>query len=298
MNLQSFKVGVRLIFIFLILWTILAMYFDESSLDTCSTDRKLHLQSGFFRQTTRMLFYFTVSMLVFFIMQILSWAPFTTVMLKKSLQINYSSFTIAFTILWYCMTYTICFIVKHILDDQNCSSHPNSVSGHYTFHIYYLLSLPYLYMTLAEYQISTSKVINSKNKRDDNSLVQVFRNGPSVHTLAMTYVLFVVSAVLTLTRTWTFGFHSLRQILYGTLLALISHITCISLLEQVSRTQKHGPLVGTIILTSGLVVSGLFVLLLFESVPFEIYELATITALWLVVILYSWKEYSRKLKAE
>jgi len=114
--------------------------------------------------------------------------------------------------------YCILDILKDTIGDQKCSKHANSISGHFSFHVFYFLSLQFLMVRL---------------KRDPTNLNNYFGLSGHLHKLLkvrartkgllLTFFIFTLSSFWTLTRTWYFGFHSQGQIINGILFGLLSH---------------------------------------------------------------------------
>jgi len=48
-----------------------------------------------------------------------------------------SAFATAYTLIWYMSCYCILDILKDTIGDQKCSKHANSISGHFSFHVFY-----------------------------------------------------------------------------------------------------------------------------------------------------------------
>jgi hypothetical protein len=300
-HIGLYKNLIKSLIIFLVLWIISAVYFD-STFDSCATDHTLHIKDGSFRTLTRFLFYTSVAMLVLFLIQLSLWKPFNK---SKGPPINFDTvFTIAFTVLWYIMTYFICVTAKVALSDANCASHPNSVSGHYAFHVYYMLALPHLYMTVAGSELSSAKqefeAQKQRNKKDLEKKSDALRTyGFKISRRGLllgTYVLFAVTALMTMSRTWRFGFHTLRQILYGALLGVFSHYLAIVFIALAQRSHK-GPLTLMSFLTCGLMVSAL-VVIKHATFPLSTFEVYVSVLLWATAFVYSWWRYTSKVKQE
>lgn len=136
----------------------------------------------------------------------------------NSLKINWAAtYACGITIFWYGSTYLLCYALKIILGDSTCHEHPNSVSGHYCFHVFYILSTLFLIVQL-ERDPQALRHYSGLLWQDFNSVRSESK------LLIMTYVVFVCCSLFTLSRTWIFGYHSLRQILYGVILALLSNL--------------------------------------------------------------------------
>jgi len=111
-----------------------------------------------------------------------------------------------------------------------------------------------------------------------------------------TYVVLAVTSFGTLSRTWWFGFHTLRQILYGALLGVASHYTVVILLAS-AKQSKNGPLVISGIVTIGILFSGKLVTF-YTALPLTNAELLLGTVMWGVIASYSWYKYNSKEKTQ
>jgi len=112
-------------------------------------------------------------------------------------------FSIALLQFWYYSTFLILVVFKYWLGDTNCSLHENSVSGHTSHHFYFALSSLYLTHCLLK---------NSSSNR--------FTKGVFI-TLTFLVTLF---SIINLNRTYYFGFHSLKQMVYGSIFGILSHL--------------------------------------------------------------------------
>jgi len=269
-----------------------AIYMKSTSFDTCAMDYSSFRKDTQFQTVSGILFYSTVAMVFFFLLQLSVWKRASWTATFDGL------FSIAFTILWFIMTFLICTIGKFILSDHNCAQHPNSISGHYAFHVYYMLALPHLYMTL-EHSVENAveannekRHLNKKKVKEETKTLRITKYS----LLLGTYVVLVLTSFGTLTRTWMFGFHTLRQISYGTMLAIVSHYIAVLLQTSAIRT-KTGPLVITSIVTFGLLLFGL-VVTRYSPLPLSKAELLLSNIMWVIIASYSWSKYSSKEKRQ
>jgi len=175
--------------------------------------------------------------------------------------------------IWYSCTYSICFALKYILQDTRCYGLPNSVSGHYTFHVFYILSTLYLivrtkrksqqfqnYLSLA----FLLRIIYQRNKLKLGTRVLVFL-----------LVLLIVSSTFTLFRTLALGYHTPRQIYYGILLSVLSHL-CLTLALECGCYLMA--LLTILMLTTGTLVY------VFAGNPFSSFEMLFIFLLYLLAL--------------
>lgn len=111
--------------------------------------------------------------------------------------------------LWFHTTYILLAAMKAPLADYNCAGRhpnfPNGVSGHYCYFIFVMLTAP--------------RFAQSRLQANPNIARSV------LVPVSMLIALFTVGAVSTLYRTFFHGYHSLRQILLGAALGIVSHVT-------------------------------------------------------------------------
>jgi hypothetical protein len=123
----------------------------------------------------------------------------------------------------------IVILLKFLIDDHSCNIHPNSVSGHYNLIIFATLGLLYLYFKDEEKPYSTYFWI--------------------------CFFVFKVSGWLMLYQTLFLGYHSIRQVVYGSLFAISWFILHTLFVEKDYASA----------LLIGLSVFGSFVLLIYMS---------------------------------
>ncbi|KAL9649627.1 hypothetical protein ABK040_003304 [Willaertia magna] len=96
---------------------------------------------------------------------------------------------------WYYISFSLVVFLKISIGDTICNKHPNSVSGHYNFMIYSLLTVNLL------------------------SLLTGWRN----RIFWICYIIYLSLAIILLADTFFDGYHSFRQCFYGSTVAIISH---------------------------------------------------------------------------
>jgi hypothetical protein len=153
-------------------------------------------------------------------------------------------YRILYLYLFYLASYFFCNALKSLLRDFSCSDHGNSVSGHYLFHLYAQWSVLWLHL--------------SQKRLDHASLLRwsVWRRlllSRRLHALdylfLSCYTAYVWTCTSILSETYLFGFHSPRQILYGTLLAVGVFLAATGTLSAVETkiaalsgyTHRHHP---------------------------------------------------------
>lgn len=139
-----------------------------------------------------------------------------------------------YALVWYYVSYALCISLKHYFDDIACSSHPNSVSGHFNFYLFASLTLTHLLVlaldTSAIHPPVSSSSASSASQKRHSSISQAIASFYShsfyrKHFLlyCITCICFFITAAIQLYRTYFYGFHSLRQIIYGSTLGLLSY---------------------------------------------------------------------------
>lgn len=135
---------------------------------------------------------------------------------------RYSGF-ILFSYLWYLHAYFLCNTLKQLLADYACNTHSNSVSGHYLFFIYTTFTLLHIHLhqlgllRAPLHSLSTWKKLLYGSR--ENIAFAVF------------YVVFLINASLIMYDTYIGGYHTLRQILYGTALAFLTQYVLVETIE-------------------------------------------------------------------
>ncbi|KAF2072714.1 hypothetical protein CYY_005974 [Polysphondylium violaceum] len=262
--------NIRLLSSFLLITFLFITLYSQffKNIDYCAVDRvysgdkwrHLHLMLSF-------------GCVLFCGLQFVFWSPLKPRSLKAKFQFNGRSlFFILYTLLWYGATYCLCTYLKVSLGDLTCNKHSNSVSGHFLFHSFYLLIIPYWFLTMGrihnkqqllspsshpDHQKKTSKrqqqqQSSSSTKRavresSRNELVLLKRllvENPTTIVLLITYLLYVYSSYINLDKTWVHGFHSPRQILYGLLLSFSSILALLQITSVYNNLQSKSSYIG------------------------------------------------------
>lgn len=121
----------------------------------------------------------------------------------------WATFTAFLTTVWFHTTYILLAALKALRADFNCAGRhpffPNGISGHYCYFVFVLLTL----IRFTRARVSANPSVSTS----------------SLLVLSALLAIFIVGAVATLYRTFFHGYHSPRQILLGTALGLVSHVT-------------------------------------------------------------------------
>merc|ERR1711879_1113371 len=113
-------------------------------------------------------------------------------------------------VLWFASTHGIGVTLKTLINDCNCNVHANSVSGHFAFFTFYMLAHPLLAAYLPRPHTSSY-----------SGWIWLF---------VPAYIIFFVGASITLSNTYLGGYHSLRQVIYGSMFSAAAfHLFCLLL---------------------------------------------------------------------
>jgi len=302
-SLEMYVVAVEVLIAVVALSGALFWYFRSPSLDVCWWDRSQNHSNPYFSLTSKILFNTSVLALILCFIQVAIWSPpFGEV--SKGFSVD-NLFGISFTFIWFIVTYLFCLIGKELLADQTCSTTKNSISGHYTFHVYYFLALPYAYLSVKTYQVveeaerKVPKPLPPASARTgwlrfDRTTISFF--GFTVDrekAIIFTFAVFAITTSLTLSRTLIYGFHSLRQIFYGTVLALISQYISTRLRPLGNKYPLH--LAASI--TASLVVLTV-VVTSFSHIPLDFAEKTIYTLSWVGMVYYAWRKHQNIMRAK
>lgn len=123
---------------------------------------------------------------------------------------------------------------KHVLDDRRCGhGRPNSVSGHFSYHAFFAFVLPYLWRVWALGTSSAAAAVATASAYPPRSAV--FARAVGLLALAV----FACASVYTLWNTYFWGYHSLRQVLYGVASAVLAALGFAALAEPVAAPLRR-----------------------------------------------------------
>lgn len=129
---------------------------------------------------------------------------------------------------FYLAAYFLCNGLKELLADRNCSTHGNSVSGHYLFFLYALGTNAYLF--LSHRQLHTQSIFS---RAFWSSFSATLRSSIVDYAFVVLYILLVFVVATILSDTYMFGYHSMRQILYGSYLSVLLFTLVTAVFEYV-----------------------------------------------------------------
>ena len=131
---------------------------------------------------------------------------------------------------WYLAAYFLCNALKGFMGDLTCNIHANSISGHYLFHLYSGLALLHLHASqthATHYSLLSSGFYQ-----------RLFRSNVNKLFMFVLTCYATISAII-LMNTYLHGYHSLRQILYGVCMALVSHWLMMETLDMLDELLLH-----------------------------------------------------------
>lgn len=165
---------------------------------------------------------------------ILSYVSLIVFHLKSSSRAIYLTL---FTVSWYHISWGFLLFLKQYLNDSRCNIHPNSISGHFHYFVFSMLTLPFLFTFLSHEQQKELVVhgAHSQHGTTSNGIVRTvdrFCQHRELVFYGIYGILFLLS-VLCMNETYSDGYHSLRQIIYGSALAIVSHVLFIYVLTHI-----------------------------------------------------------------
>lgn len=273
-----------------------------TDLDVCASDRfTIRSQQATLWHTHRSLssLVFTTSVwaLLIFLAVLVTWGESKTNssdFYMPQIQWNWNTFFgAAFLLLWYGSTYAMITVLKVVLGDTSCGGEKsNSVSGHFSFFFFYGVSMPYLALTLLPYdnaRLAFRSILSPKSTFHFKLAL-----------LSLCYAVFLFGGLYTLTQTWSWGYHSMRQIIYGVAFGLASHLVLRKIFKQAASSSSARTLAVPTRLPANAdefqvlvedffplsylaifnAVSVFLVILFTLSFPFNIYETIGFFVLW------------------
>jgi hypothetical protein len=132
--------------------------------------------------------------------------------------------------MWYLAAYFLCNALKGFMGDLTCNVHANSISGHYLFHLYCGLAL--LHLHASQTHATQCSLLSSAFYQ------RLFRSNVNKLFMFVLTCYALISAII-LMNTYLHGYHSLRQILYGVCMALVSHWLMMETLDMLDELLIH-----------------------------------------------------------
>ena len=155
-------------------------------------------------------------------------------------------YRVLYSYLWYLASYFLCNALKSILADFSCSDHGNSVSGHFLFFCFCAWTLGWIH---AEQKgLSHASMASKRFWRDmlgggrgKHRVARGMRASSRVFdaAFAVCYAAYLCVVLSILSDTYFYGYHSMRQILYGFFLAAASFLVMSGTVEAVATRVKH-----------------------------------------------------------
>lgn len=136
-------------------------------------------------------------------------------------------FATAFWFAWWFGTFMVIKAVSAGLGDTTCHRRQrhNAVSGHFGFFVFWNLSALWMLRLVIDRNGTANYLAPSLWRR-------VFDRPGTAHTLAIAMAVLGVCSTLTLLRTWFLGYHSLRQCVLGSFVAVTSHYLAANSLDH------------------------------------------------------------------
>ncbi|EGG14185.1 hypothetical protein DFA_11954 [Cavenderia fasciculata] len=169
---------------------------------------------------------------------------------KRPIEYKRSLFYIIYTYLWYGATYCICYAGKYILNDTMCHKDPNSISGHFLYHIFFALAIPYWFISVGRLYYKDNQLLSSSSPNTKPSSVVLRHEFKFLKNLILSgwmpilmislYIIYLVLSYMNLEKTYVLGYHSPRQILYGVILCLLSFYSLLGLTATVNKRSDKG----------------------------------------------------------
>jgi len=143
----------------------------------------------------------------------------------SSLIKNNALYLLVYMASWYHVSWGFVIFLKKYLNDFTCNIHENSVSGHYHFFVFSILTIPFVFFFMKHHVHS----------------IREHERGLKIREISfyVLYALLFVISIFCLLETYQHGYHSLRQILYGTFLAVISHFLFINVVLHVYQPSNR-----------------------------------------------------------
>lgn len=231
----------------IVIFICLVLKFEGNLFDTtglynaCNTDR-LQSKGSYYIKITNVLF--DIEKTILLIVYIGQCYLNPKVSIKQSI----------FTIVWYILSGILVMELKELVADKTCGAgKSNSISGHFSFFWFYVLTLPSLFNSMPY-------LIRRKLKFNYKTITDVIKKATLLEaTISYLYMFFCIFAGLITFGTWFYGFHSHSQILNGIIFGSISHYLC-------EYTLLHYNDISTMTKTlflKTLLISALFILVTF-----------------------------------
>ena len=132
--------------------------------------------------------------------------------------------------MWYLAAYFTCNALKGYMGDSRCNVHANSISGHYLFHLYSGLAL--LHLHAQQTHATVYSVVSP------HFYARLFHSNVS-KLFMFVFICYSLLSAIILMNTYLHGYHSLRQILYGVAMALVSHWAMMEVLDMLDDMTIH-----------------------------------------------------------
>jgi hypothetical protein len=140
--------------------------------------------------------------------------------LKQKINFLKACYMTAMNLGGYCF---VIFLKEYIADNACNQSKANSVSGHFAFYFFHLLTLPFIWSY--SHWPADGEPYGAKPKISENKPMLL-------NAIRFVYFIFVCITSWTLYRTFVYGFHSPAQCVNGAIFAVIMHLACVHLMRH------------------------------------------------------------------
>jgi len=212
-----------------------------TDVDVCFADPS---SNSYQKLVSNGIFYVSILALMFCFSQVALWPPSNPQ--EDGTIINWNhAFYLTFSLLWFSATHCLVRLLKMSLGDSLCSRRQknNSISGHFNFHLFYFLILFYLGGMLLKSETRKKKNDDNNNNNNNNNNTTTTTTTTTTTPNAnlswrlkqfwISFGVFTVSSSITLTRTFFGGYHTARQIVYGSILGIVSATIAFFILDQI-----------------------------------------------------------------
>lgn len=154
---------------------------------------------------------------------------------------RWEAYRILYCYLWYLAAFFLCGALKGLLGDRSCSDHGNSVSGHYLFFTFAMWVLAYQH--LAQKRMVDQPLLRRAFWRRlllaGGSRGSGGRLRGLEYAFLVAYTAFCWVCTQILADTYFYGYHSLRQIIYGTALSVAAVLGVTGVLEALETRVRQ-----------------------------------------------------------
>ncbi|KAH3745946.1 hypothetical protein Pelo_12688 [Pelomyxa schiedti] len=163
-----------------------------------------------------------------------------------------------FVACWYSVFYLLCAVLRECIVDNLCGrpGRSNSISGHFVLYIFHVLAMwdiPRLWHW---------KFSSACSDSEQSCCVECMRVTP-MFLYYNAFVWYSFMSFVVLEATWLYGYHTVRQIAYGTILGVIGEYLCMVVLKKLrfphhEYSRRVAIILGCIAVMTSLLLVGPF----------------------------------------